>query len=94
MKAQLLISSNYGFEHNWSLQVTVRKVTKTFYLGQDSKFCNRVLGMEPSYVIAESGIKDLREEKNRNKLAKWIATKLGIDGKNMLKLESWRFCAQ
>lgn len=94
MKTQLLINSNYGFDHNWSLLVTTKKVTKTFFLGQDVKFCTRVLGMEPSYVIADSGVRDLTNEKNRNKLAKYIATKLGITSKNMLKIESWRFCAQ
>lgn len=94
MKANLSISSSYGFDHNWTLTLTTKKATKSFYLGQDVKFCTRVLGMEPRDVVNESGVRDLRYEKNRTKLAKYICRKLNLNGKNMKKIEVWELCAQ
>lgn len=78
----------YGFGHDWTL--VVKK--KSFYLGQDVKFCQRVLGMSPSYVAENIGTNDLRSDSARRKLAKFIVQSLGID--DFSKVEPWELCCQ
>ena len=95
MNAEIKISSNYGFDHNWTLVVSTPTKTKSFYLGQDVKFCNRVLEMEPSYVIQQIGTSEVDEGTLGNKkLAKFICKKLGLNGRNIDKIEPWSLCAQ
>jgi hypothetical protein len=94
MNIELKVSSNYGFEHSWTLVVEARKRSSSFYLGQDVKFCNRVLGMSPRQVINETKIKDLRTQENLNSLAKWIAKQIGVNGNNHSKFNAWDFCAE
>ena len=73
MKAQILISSSYGFDHNWTLVVSTPKKTRSFYLGQDVKFCQRVLGMDTSYVVSQIGTREIAEgTKGNTKLANFI----------------------
>jgi hypothetical protein len=95
MKAEILISSTYGFDHNWTLVLTTSKKTKSFYLGQDVKFCHRVLGMEPSYIVKQigTGVIDKGTVGNK-KLAKFICDTLNINGRNFDKIEAWGLCAQ
>ena len=59
MKAEIQISSSYGFDHNWTLVVSTAKKTKSFFLGQDVKFCSRVLGMDTSYIIQQIGTREI-----------------------------------
>ena len=95
MNAEIKISSNYGFDHNWTLVVSTPKKTKSFYLGQDVKFCNRVLEMEPSYVVQKIGTNEIDEGTPGNKkLAKFICKQLGLNGRNIDKIEPWALCAQ
>lgn len=95
MNAEIKISSNYGFDHNWTLVVSTPTKTKSFYLGQDVKFCNRVLEMEPSYVIQQIGTREVDEGTPGNKkLAKFICKKLELNGRNIDKIEPWSLCAQ
>lgn len=95
MKAKLETQlDGYGIGMNWILNVTSKKVTKTFFLGQDVKFCKRVLGMDPSYIADQIGSKDLRNETTRNKIAKFIVNELGINESNVNELEPWSLCAQ
>ena len=94
MKIELKVTSNYGFDHSWSLVVEARGKRSNFFLGQDVKFCSRVLGYTPRQVINETGISDLRTEENRNKLGRWIARQLGINGNNHSKFEAWSFSAE
>lgn len=95
MKAHILISSSYGFDHNWTLVVSTTKKTKSFYLGQDVKFCQRVLGMSPSYIVSQIGTREIDEgEKGNTKLAKFICNELGLNGRNIDSFESWAFCSQ
>ena len=95
MKAQILISSSYGFDYNWTLVVSTATKTKSFYLGQDVKFCSRVLGMDSSYVVSQIGTREINEGTKGNvKLAKFICQSLGLNGKNIDKIESWGLCAQ
>jgi hypothetical protein len=94
MKATIHISSSYGFDHNWTLICQTKKVTKSFYLGQDVKFCWRVLGLEPRHVVQEIGTDRLDTEDGRNKLAKFICEQLGLNGRNIKKYQSWELCSQ
>ena len=95
MKAEIKITSNYGFDHNWTLVVTTPKKTKSFLLGQDVKFCSRVLGMEPSYIIEQIGTAEIDYGTIGNrKLAKFICKHLNINGRNINKIEPWELCAQ
>jgi hypothetical protein len=95
MNAEIKISSSYGFDRNWTLVVSTAKKTKSFFLGQDVKFCPRVLGMEPKYVVRQIGTGEILEGTPGNKkLAKFIVNELGLNGRNIDKIEPWAFCAQ
>jgi hypothetical protein len=95
MNAIISISSSYGFDHNWSLDVTFRdKTSKSFYLGQDCKFCTRVLNMEPAYVIQQTGIRDLTIEKNKKAMARFIIESLDLTEKQLKGLQAWELCCQ
>ncbi len=95
MNAEIKIGSNYGFDRNWTLVVSTAKKSKSFYLGQDVKFCNRVLGMEPSYIVKQIGTATIGEGTRGNKrLAKFICNELGLNGKNIDKIEAWGLCAE
>ena len=95
MNAEIKISSNYGFDHNWTLVLSTKTQTKSFYLGQDVKFCSRVLGMDTSYVVQQVGTRDINEgTKGNKKLAKFICQSLNINGRNFSKIEAWGLCCQ
>jgi hypothetical protein len=78
----------YGFGHDWTLIVK----NQSFYLGQDVKFCRRVLGVEPRHVSEYIGTNDLRTDTARRKLAKFIVQSLGID--DFSSLQPWELCCQ
>jgi hypothetical protein len=81
----------YGFVHDWALVVG----EKRFYLGQDVKFCTRVLGMQPSDVVARIGTREISEGEVGNKrLAKFILSELGLTKRDLNKLNTWKLCAQ
>ena len=94
MKAQIKINSSYGFDHNWTLEVTTNEGIKTFYLGQDVKFCKRVLGVEPSYIVQQIGSGDLTEPKVNSRLANFIIKSLGLSSKQLNELRSWDLLAE
>ncbi len=95
MKATIEITSNYGFERNWTLTLTKSDGTfRAFYLGEDVKFCSRVLGMSPSYLVAQIGSNDLRKETTRTKLANFILGYIGINKNELFKQEAWSLCAE
>ena len=79
----------YGFAHNWTLHA----YGKEFYLGQDVKFCQRVLGMDTSYVVSKIGSNDLGSEKTRNKLARFICDELGVNRRTVNDLKPWSLCS-
>ena len=94
MQAEIKVTSAYGFDRNWTLVVSTAKKTKSFYLGQDVKFCSRVLGMEPSYIIEQIGTREVDEGTIGNKkLAKFICEQLNLNGRNISKIEPWGLCA-
>jgi hypothetical protein len=95
MKASIKISSSYGFDHNWTLVIETSKKAYSFYLGQDVKFCSRVLGMDTSYIVRKIGTREISEGQNGNeKLARFICKELQVNGRNASKFETWAFCAQ
>jgi hypothetical protein len=95
MNAEIKISSNYGFDHNWTLIVSTAKKTKSFYLGQDVKFCSRVLEMDTAYVVKQIGTREIDNGTSGNKkLAKFICKELGLNGRNIDKIEPWGLCAE
>ena len=95
MKAEIKIGSNYGFDHNWTLILSTPKKTKSFYLGQDVKFCQRVLGVDTSYVVKQIGTWEVGYGTPGNKkLAKFICNELGLNGRNIDKIEPWGLCAE
>lgn len=95
MNAEIKITLQYGFARYWTLVVSTKTKTKTFYLGQDVKFCSRVLGMEPSYVVRQIGTGEISEgTKGNEKLAKFICKELGLNGRNIDKFEPWALCAE
>ena len=81
---------NYGFGTDWTLNY----YGKDFFLGQDVKFCTRVLGMSPSYIVNEIGSNDLSKVTTRKKLARLIVSELGLTRNNIRELNAWQLCAQ
>ena len=95
MKAIIKINSNYGFDHNWTLHIELNGEQKSFYLGQDVKFCNRVLGMTPREVVQAIGDNDLSKEKTNKALARFIVQTLKSEYSiNFKNLQTWELCAE
>ena len=86
-------TTNYGggfVTHKW----TLKAYGKSFYLGQDAKFCDRVLGMSPRYIVQQIGSDDLRRDTTRKKLAKFICGQLDITRTNAKAIEPWGLSAE
>ena len=90
MKAIIQITSNYGFDHNWTLHIEIKGERKSFYLGQDVKFCNRVLGMTPRQLVEAIGTAEITTEKGNKKLAQFIVKTL----KPTKHTQPWELCAE
>jgi hypothetical protein len=51
--------------------------------------------MEPGYVVRQIGTGEISEGTPGNKkLAKFILKELGLNGRNIDKIEPWGLCAQ
>jgi hypothetical protein len=95
MQAIIQINSNYGFDHNWTLHMELKGERKSFYLGQDVKFCERVLGMSPSQVVEAIGTAEITTEAGNKKLAKFIISTLKKRHLiNFQNLQPWDLCAE
>ena len=97
MNINLSISTeNYGgFKvHNWLLHYENNGVSKDFWLGQDAKFCSRVLGLSPSYIVQCIGDNNLDNEDTRTKLAWFIVNELGLTEQQLAGLEPWELACQ
>jgi hypothetical protein len=79
---------SYGFGHEWTLEV----YGKQYYLGQDVKFCSRVLGVSPSTIISAIGSSEIEVPEVNKRLARFICKKLGVTRKTNIK--PWELCAQ
>jgi len=73
----------------WTLNVYGRK----FYLGQDVKFCHRVLGMGPGDVVNIIGGNDLTKKRINANLARFICFTLDINRSTVKNLSSWSLAA-
>ena len=87
MKVRITRGS-YGFGHDWTLEA----YGKSYYLGQDVKFCTRVLGMEPSTLVSVIGSPNIEQKSVNTKLARFICASIGIT--RSTKLNKWELCAQ
>lgn len=96
MKSQVLIQrGDYGFGHNWTLKCETPKITKTFWLGQDVKFCHRVLGMDTDYVASCIRTRNISEGTIGNrKLARFICRELNLNGNNIKRMNGWDLACQ
>lgn len=96
MNAIIEVTSNYGgLSHEWQLIVTRKNGDrKSFYLGQDVKFCSRVLGMTGRQVAEEIGSNDLTVEKTRYRLARFIIDTLELTEEQLFELQPWELCCQ
>jgi hypothetical protein len=96
MKATIQIEKgSYGFGHTWSLVLTKSNGTsKSFFLGQDVKFCSRVLGMEPRYIVEQIGSGNITEPNINTRLANFIINSLDTTKKELFNLEAWSLCAE
>lgn len=84
----IIIRGAYGFGHDWTLEV----YGKQYYLGQDVKFCSRVLGMEPRYIVEQIGSPEIEVPAVNKRLAQLIVNELGITRKT--SINAWDLCAQ
>ena len=84
------ITKSYGFIYNWTLKV----YGKSFYLGQDVKFCQRILNCDPSFIVNEIGSSDLSKETTKKKLAKFIIDRLDITRSDIKNIQPWGLCAE
>ena len=95
MKAIIQITNNYGFDHNWTLHMETKQGLKSFYLGQDVKFCNRILQMTPRQVVESIGTAEITTEAGNKKLAKFIISTLKNRHLiNFQNLQPWDLCAE
>ena len=85
----ITIENNYGF-HYWTLHAFNRR----FFLGQDVKFCRRVLGVEPAYIAQQIGSNDLRLEETRDKVAEFIVDRLNMDEDMVANIPDWGLSAE
>ena len=94
MEGQIIFNERGDFGFDWNLVVTIKDITKRFYLGQDVKFCSRVLGMSTREVVNRIGDNDLRKVETQKKLGNFILNVLNLEEENVLNLESWELCCQ
>ena len=89
-----LTPNEYGFGKDWNLQVTTMETSKTFYLGQDAKFCSKVLGIETKQVLNEIGEEKLKTKTSLEKLGNFIVETLGLSEDEINQLQPWELCCQ
>jgi hypothetical protein len=80
--------------HNWTLVQTTKGQTRSWYLGQDGKFCKRILGLEPREVVQAIGDNDLGNPKTRRRLAKFIMAELNLSSRELRNLQPWQLAAE
>jgi len=92
MKAKIVISNgSYGFGKTWTLVVNE---TYSFYLGQDVKFCSRVLGVSPSYIVQQIGSNDITKPSVNKRLANFIINQLELTETKLKTLQVWELSAE
>jgi hypothetical protein len=94
----------YGFANNWTLNIKKGDVFKSFYLGQDVKFLNRVLGINADYIKNVLNISGGIDFEKHNKKITYLVINLLSNNEergtrkptlkvidSILKAESWAF---
>ena len=94
MESRVVVTPRGDFGHDWNLIVETNDGVKNFYLGQDVKFCSRVLGLTPREIVHEIGTGDFRNEENLKLLGNFISEQLGLVEESVNELESWELCCQ
>lgn len=95
MNSKIVVTQRGDFGHDWNLVVETHNGVKNFYLGQDVKFCSRVLGMSPREVVNEIGTGDFRNEDNLVLLGNFITERLGLhEDSNVDEMNTWDLCCQ
>ncbi len=98
MKSEVIVKRREDFGHDWILVLEAKKNKilrrKSFYLGQDVKFCSRVLGMSPRDVVNEIGSGDFTKDSNLKLLGKLISKRLELSTKSIDELDAWDLCCQ
>ena len=84
----IITRGSYGFGHEWTLEA----YGKQYYLGQDVKFCSRVLGVSPSTIVSEIGSGEIELPEVNKRLAKFICNELGVT--RSTNIQPWELCAQ
>lgn len=96
MKASVIVTRG-EFCHNWILQVEFgykKKTIKQFFLGQDVKFCTRVLGISPHELVRVIRGNQIEDPKVNKRLARYILGHIRLTTDELKKLESWELCSQ
>lgn len=98
MKATISVTSGpYGFGKTWSLVLTGKSATKSFFLGQDAKVCHRLLQMEPRHVCQAIGTNVL-DDKGCKKLARFILEHLNdhhmLNARKIMKMDTWELSVE
>lgn len=94
MTSKVIVTRRGDFGHDWNLIVETDNGVKNFYLGQDVKFCSRVLGMSPRDVVNEIGSGDFTNEDNLKRLGNFISQHFGLVEESVDELETWELCCQ
>jgi hypothetical protein len=82
-------------EFKWNLEYTKQSgEVKKFYLGQDIKFCRRVLGLETKDIVRKIGNPDLREEETQIKLGAFIVDHLNLSEPLLDDMDIWELSAE
>ena len=94
MESKVIVTRRGDFGHDWNLIVETHNGIKNFYLGQDVKFCSRVLGLTPRDVVNEIGTGDFTKEENLVLLGNFICQQLGLIDEQVESLQTWELCCQ
>jgi hypothetical protein len=98
MKAIVKTSAGpYGFGKTWTLELTTKTRSKSFFLGQDAKVCHRLLQMEPRMVCQKIGT-NILDDKGLKKLAKLILETIEenhmITTRKLMNMEPWALAVE
>ena len=99
MNAEIKVSSiNYGgfIQHDWNLIIQNNKgEQRNFYLGQDVKFCSRILGLQPKEVISAIGSADIEDIEVAKRLGNFIVEHLELEEDVVFNVyQDWDLCCQ
>ena len=97
MKCTIQADPYYFGTKRWCLNVEFgrkNKTYKSFFLGQDVKFCSRVLGMTGREVMEEIGVKSMTTQKDYTKLANFIVRSLELTPKILKELQPWELACE